>query len=140
MKSRHDYIQEWLRRVRSDLKVALHEMKRDDPASDVVCFHFQQAVEKMLKAWLVLNELEYKRSHNLEILLGACENADPSFERLRGIELLNPYAVDIRHPDDFYLPTREEMEEAARMTLEVRGFLKDKFLAAGVDAALLDVD
>ena len=36
MKSKEDYVRDWVRKAASDLKIALRESKAPDPASDAV--------------------------------------------------------------------------------------------------------
>lgn len=131
MKDRREYVQGWLRKAENDMKIALREMQADDSASDAVCFHFQQAAEKLLKAYLIWRETEYKPTHNIEVLLAACEKHDPAFKDLRRVESLTPYAVEVRYADDLYFPTREEMEQAAGMARDTEDFVRDKLTTIG---------
>jgi HEPN domain-containing protein len=132
MKDKLEYLRDWFAKARSDLKIARDEMNTAEPATDAVCFHFQQAVEKMLKAWLIWHEAEFKPIHNIEVLLAACEKMDPSFMELRAAEKLTPYAVQVRYADDFYVPPQAEMKEAAEITDRVEAFILSKFAAIGV--------
>ena len=131
MKSKEDYVRESVRKAASDLKIALRESKAPDPASDAVCFHFQQAVEKMLKAWLAWKEEPPTRTHNIEVLLAACEKIDPSFQSQRGAEALTPYAVELRYPDEAYFPSPQEMREAADLALAATRFVCGRFGSDG---------
>ena len=133
MKDRHEFVRDCLLKAGSDIKVALREMAAEDPALDVVCFHFQQYVEKMLKAWLSAHGVEYKPTHNLEILLVACERLDSSFSDLYGIQKLTPYATSIRYADDFYFPDKAEVEEAAQLAQNAGTFIQNKLKAQGFD-------
>ncbi len=133
MKDKLDRVREWFRKAESDLQIARHEMGFDDPATDAVCFHFQQAVEKMLKAWLIWHDVDFPPTHNIEVLLAACERIDPDFSDLRHVESLTPYSVDVRYADDFYLPSSDEAREAAEMARAVESFVLAKFTASGVE-------
>ena len=69
----------------NDLKIAKDEIITDKPATDAVCFHAQQCVEKYLKAYLVFNGkeiLKTLKNHNIEVLLIACKETDDSFNYL----------------------------------------------------------
>lgn len=44
----------------------------------------------------------------------------------RKAETLTPFAVEIRYPDDFYMPSREETEEAFSVATEVKAFVLAK--------------
>ena len=80
-KSREDYARGWFARARSDLKIARREMVAPDPAADAVCFHFRQAVEKMLKGWLAWREQEFPRTHNLAWIIHTTLEARASYVR-----------------------------------------------------------
>jgi hypothetical protein len=44
----------------------------------------------------------------------------------RKAEKLTPFAVEIRYPDDFYMPTRQEAEEAFAIAKEIKTFISAK--------------
>jgi HEPN domain-containing protein len=69
-----EYVRRWLTKANNDLKVAEHEivLRPEDMVTEAICFHCQQAVEKFLKAYLITNEIEFGRTHNLEYLLELC--------------------------------------------------------------------
>jgi len=48
-KTKLDLVKSWLKKAERDFKVAQRELFPDEPFSDIVCFHAQQAVEKYLK-------------------------------------------------------------------------------------------
>ena len=48
-------VKKWITKAESDLKIGKDEMLTDRPATDAVCFHMQQCVEKYLKAFLIFN-------------------------------------------------------------------------------------
>ncbi|MBM4030859.1 MAG: HEPN domain-containing protein [Planctomycetes bacterium] len=135
MKDRTEYVRDWFQKARNDLKIARDEMQTPEPATDGVCFHFQQAVEKMLKTWLIWRNIHFQPVHNIEVLLKQCEGDDRTFAELRGAENLTPYSVDVRYGDDFYMPTREETEEADRIAQAVEAFILKKFADAGISPA-----
>lgn len=126
MKSRLEYLQDWIAKAESDFKIARREMAHEDPASDAVCFHFQQCAEKMLKAYLIGMEASFRPTHNIAALLKLCEDLDPEFATLRHAEILTPYAVEIRFADDLYFPNEEETQEALECALAVRAMVLEK--------------
>lgn len=87
-----------LRLAKSDLK-ALRNMGDADCFDDVIWgFHAQQAVEKLLKAWLSLPGESYPRTHDLRVLLRQLERADASgIDRHMGLVDLTDYAVQFRY-------------------------------------------
>jgi HEPN domain-containing protein len=61
---------EWALKGENDLKNAAHtlEMGKECP-TDTVCFHAQQCVEKYLKALLVLKDINFPKTHNIEDII-----------------------------------------------------------------------
>ena len=53
----HSKVKQWLIKADNDLTIAGRDLKTDDPVTDAICFHAQQAAEKYLKAYLVYNFL-----------------------------------------------------------------------------------
>lgn len=131
MKSRTEYVQDWIAKAESDLKIARREMEHEDPASDAVCFHFQQCAEKLLKAYLLWREASFRPTHSIAALLKLCEDLDSEFGGLRHVELLTPYAVEIRYADDAYFPDEGEMREALQCALSVQTMVLEKLKSSG---------
>jgi HEPN domain-containing protein len=92
----------------------------EDLITDVACFHCQQAVEKYLKAFLTYHRVG--KTHDIVRLLQMCIEIYKQFESMdrEKIESLSIFAVEIRYPDDFYMPTIEELNEALKVALKVR--------------------
>lgn len=104
-----DYIRAWLQKAGSDMRNAEMIMSTDAVSLplDTVCFHCQQAAEKYLKAYLIYQNNPFPFSHNLADIVDACMQIDGDFESIqRKAETLTPYAVEVRYPDDFYMPTQ----------------------------------
>jgi HEPN domain-containing protein len=75
-----------------------------------ICFHAQQAVEKYLKAFLIYNNIDFPRTHDVDFLIQECQQID---EKSFNIDLksLTEFGVFFRYPDDFYVPGINETEE-----------------------------
>lgn len=113
----------------NDYKTAekLLNFPEDEVITDTLCFHCQQAVEKFLKAYLVYNRIEFGRTHSIEYLIRLCSTVDKEFESLYDItKNLTDYAVWIRYPDEFYIPTVEEAKEAFEAARQVKQFVFKK--------------
>lgn len=67
----------------------------------IIGFHCQQAVEKCLKAFLVLSDMEPPRSHDLLYLTLRCQSVGqlPEIDETI-LSRLNPYAVEHRYPSE----------------------------------------
>ncbi len=105
-------VKRWLLKARHDWSVAERILAAGGEETDVGAFHCQQAVEKMLKAYLVSRRIEFEKVHDLGRLLDQCLADDSRFESLRdGIEPLTLYAVAFRYPGPAD-PSRQELESA----------------------------
>jgi len=110
---KREVILRWLHKAESDIKVARQILEMPEPPTDAVCFHCQQAVEKYLKAFLTLKDVRIKKIHDLNVLLDMCIEEDKEFENIDRdrITSLSHFAVEIRYPDEFYIPSVEEAKE-----------------------------
>ena len=61
---------EWIKKAESDYQLAVSLMRRRKvPVRDHVCFHFQQAAEKYVKARLEEANVRFPKTHDIEQLL-----------------------------------------------------------------------
>ncbi|TAL67168.1 MAG: HEPN domain-containing protein [Bacteroidetes bacterium] len=54
-------------------------LKSDEPITDSICFHSQQAAEKFLKLYLVYKGIEPEKTHNISDLLYKCKLLSEEF-------------------------------------------------------------
>lgn len=83
-----------------------------------VCFFAQQAVEKSLKAVLILNGVELRKTHDLEKLVALLLdiNITPPYTS-ETFGRLNPYAVTLRYDDtEIERISRADIEEIVNTT------------------------
>lgn len=124
---------EWIAKAERDLKIGKDEFATEDPATDMICFHMQQCVEKNLKAFLIFHGREIRRTHIIEELIRECIEIDSDFQQLFEIKAhtLTDFAVELRYPGDISLPSDEETKEAIEITERVRQFILDKLREKG---------
>ncbi|MHB1375194.1 MAG: HEPN domain-containing protein [Thauera sp.] len=75
-------------------------------------FHAQQSIEKAMKAVCVLQEIEFRRTHDLAALAELIRADDLDVPvSVDALRLINPFAVEFRY-DDEIVPsiTRDELE------------------------------
>lgn len=99
MKKRDKETREWLEKAAEDARSAriLHE--RSTKVYPVICFHCQQAAEKVLKACLVSLSQSFDTLHSLHYLLELLTQHQDDFNKLsEEADILSPYAVVIRYP------------------------------------------
>lgn len=113
----------WIIKADNDFKTIEHELERDDPITDTICYHSQQVAEKYLKLFLVSKGIEPLKTHNILILKNECEKIDPSFTLLADIEYLTDYAVELRYPGNFYIPSLKEAREAYKDAENIKTFV-----------------
>lgn len=120
-----DIVKLWIIKADNDFKAGKDELATENSATDTVCFHMQQCVEKYLKAYLVYKNHEISRTHNLTYLLQECVEINKEFEKLKNLEAdeLSVYAVGSMYPDDFYMPTQAESQKAVTIAQEARQFV-----------------
>jgi HEPN domain-containing protein len=104
-----EYLNNWLFRAKEDIAVIDNLYKTDpDLYASTICFHAQQAVEKSLKAFLVYNNIDFPRTHDVDFLLMECKKIDSKDFNI-DLGSLSDFGVNIRYPDDFYITDKEEI-------------------------------
>ncbi|MFW5755959.1 MAG: HEPN domain-containing protein [Tangfeifania sp.] len=120
-----EFVVQWMNKANEDLLVVKKLTEFEMVALSSVCFHCQQAVEKYLKAYLISNGKEIKKTHNIEFLLSECEDFDSDFA---GIDPknLSDFGVEIRYPGDLYTPSEQEAKEYIEIAHLVEKVVNEK--------------
>lgn len=120
-------IKEWLDKAEEDYLFAINNLKAKNSFYTYICFHFHQSAEKYLKAYIIANELEFKRIHDLIELLRICKEKDSNFSILK--EDCNPFYIDTRYPVHWGINYDEDITIKAKEKVEnIRGFIKERIL------------
>jgi HEPN domain-containing protein len=108
-----DLIEDWIRHAKSDLVTARHMFEDVYPKEmEISAYHCQQCAEKVLKSFLVANDIDPPKIHNLRRLCSLCKDIDGEFSVLEtDCESLNPLGADVRYPNE--LAPDETMAKAA---------------------------
>jgi len=103
-----DLVREWFEIASVDLRAAAHLYETMHPKPfEIICYHCQQAVEKVLKGFLTDCDIEPPRIHDLEQLCKMCVRHDTSFEAfMEQCRDLTEYAASARYP------SKDEIEES----------------------------
>lgn len=125
---KREIVLRWIKKAESDLKTAKALLELKTVITESVCFHCQQAIEKYLKAFLTDKEVRFGKVHDLRTLIDLCIEKDKDFEKLDKdkISELTFYAVDLRYPDEFYIPSINEAKDAFDSTTKVKEFVLEK--------------
>ena len=128
-------VREWLAKADDDYNFAKVTLSEDNKYYSQICFHFQQAAEKYLKAFIVAYDLEFEKIHNLIALLKICGKKDTSLLALmEQCELLNTAYIDTRYP--VHWPTDYSKDKALKMqdaSSEVAQAVKETLAKGGIN-------
>lgn len=114
-----EYIENWLFRAREDISLIKNLVDSGiESYTSSICFHAQQGVEKYLKSFLILHDIDFPRTHDVDYLLSECQKIDiNSFEI--DLKSLTEFGVSIRYPDDFFIPSVKEAQEYYEITIQI---------------------
>jgi HEPN domain-containing protein len=123
-----ELVNKWLMKAERDFKTVKKLMGVGEIITDTACFHAQQSIEKYLKAFLIYHQIPFGRTHDLIFLVQKCKDIDKDFEKFNipKVDKLTDYAVEVRYPNEFYIPTLEEARESYQIAKEIRDFVKGK--------------
>lgn len=97
--------QEWIDFAKMDFLTAKHLDEHMYPKPlEIICYHCQQSIEKLLKGVLISKGVTIKKTHDLGLLaeiLGEYEAVDEKY--LEMCDNLTPYGVKIRYPQELYI-------------------------------------
>jgi HEPN domain-containing protein len=121
------YVGSWMDKAEHDLLSAQRLLEIEPLILDSACFHCQQAVEKCLKAYLIYNEFDIQKTHDIIALLNQCSNFDSVFGTIDPMDI-NAYAVNGRYPDANLMPSKEEAEGYYQLALQVKSLVTERII------------
>ena len=103
---------EWINRALSNLNLGKNLIEGVN--LEDLCFNFQQAVEKSLKAVLIKNNIKVPRTHSISELISILKQNSIKIpaEIEKNASVLSIYAVDTRYPDNYFCIDKEDYKEA----------------------------
>jgi len=103
----------WFQFAEMDFQTAIHLYENMyPPPREIICFHCQQAVEKLLKGLLIYFGEEIIKTHDLTLLVSRLQNfVDLSDDEKKICAKLSLYAVETRYPHE--LEIQEQHVKAA---------------------------
>ena len=122
--AKEEILKQWLNKAKDDLRSAEYLSTMHHPTPDeIICFHCQQQAEKYLKAFIFLQDIEPEKTHDLEKLLGTCQEYNDKFSTLlTKAVILKGYGVIPRYPNELGI-TNEDMKTAIRYAKDVQEFI-----------------
>jgi len=120
-------VSEWIRFAQMDYDHAVKTVETHYPIPiEIICYHCQQSVEKILKAFIIQKSGSLIKTHDLDVLLNQCKQYSSDFDIFVGAcENLSLYATQTRYPSDIEL-TETEMRQAIKDTSLILNFTKSK--------------
>jgi HEPN domain-containing protein len=124
-----DPVQEWIDLARQDEASARFLLQMRPLPLEVICFHCQQAAEKLIKAVLAKHGLDIPKTHDLPVLLDLAAEPVPSLAVLDQPALdLNAFSVLVRYPSHIPLEKAD-----AKDALEAVEAMKAAILSSLLD-------
>jgi HEPN domain-containing protein len=120
-------VKEWFRYAGNDLIVAKRCVDDFYPKqTEIAAFHSQQCAEKALKAYLIYNDIDPPKTHDLTILCEMCQDIDASFVKIKGwCDPLTPFGVSVRYPDEI-APDETIAKSAVDKAQQIYDFCRGK--------------
>lgn len=115
------WVARWIRLAAGDLELARLGLAADGfDVYELIGFHAQQAVEKLIKAFLARSAVDFRDQHDIDYLQRLVEKVDKGLAtRIDPATALNRYAVRTRYPGRYGPVTREQAETAVRIAMAV---------------------
>jgi HEPN domain-containing protein len=112
----------WIAKAENDLLNIRNNLASASTPWDTVCYHAQQAAEKMLKAFLVSRGRAPAPVHDLVAILSDCAALDRALAKLEPeCRLLARYATRARYPARGMEPAAAEGQAAFAAAQKIRG-------------------
>lgn len=125
----------WLTQAKDEFQDADDLRKRN--RFYLALFHFQQAAEKALKAYLYLKvkSIEVFYTHSIDDLLEMTFDITPDFREVAQAKKLDRYYIPTRYPNGLpgsvpsrYFDDPKEAEEAMELAKSLIGFVEKKIM------------
>ena len=102
----------WLRYAEEDLVTAETLLRQPHVPSRQACWFAQQAAEKALKAALIFLQIDFRRTHDLNVLRDLVPESWQLKTALPNLGNLNRWAVEARYPEAMREATETDASEA----------------------------
>jgi len=120
-------VDQWKAKAESDWKTVEILLESEQCPAETVCFHCQQFVEKLLKGFLTLREVESPRTHDIRRLIQLAEPYAPELLTLIDrSDILTVHGVETRYPGDWPKVDSEEMGKVVDLAREFRKILLER--------------
>lgn len=121
-----EYFKEWQKKAEEDFD-SVKILLENNGIPAIICYHCQQVVEKYLKGYLVYNNVEFPKSHQLDVLLEEAVKINEAFKDYSDeVAPLNNYYIEARYPMDI----KEDISiNEAKIAFEIADKIKNFVLS-----------
>ncbi|MCK9208056.1 MAG: HEPN domain-containing protein [Salinivirgaceae bacterium] len=124
MSEKIEIVKKWIEKADHDLGTGQLTYLYLPQYRDTIAFHCQQAAEKYLKGFLLFSDIPFKKQHSLNYLLGLLSQKIEISDKLYDdASELEDFAVEIRYPDTSVDLSDEEIQQAFKISKQVREFV-----------------
>ena len=111
-----DAVRQWRVKAQSDWDAVEILTASKRCPTDTVCFHCQQFVEKLLKAFLTKNNIEAPKTHDLRRLIQLAQPLAPELSLLADVsDELTIHGVETRYPGELRQIKKSEMKRVVEL-------------------------
>ncbi|MDR2592812.1 MAG: HEPN domain-containing protein [Chitinispirillales bacterium] len=132
MSTNNAIVGEWIYLAQMDYDYALKSANTFHPAPvEIICFHCQQAAEKILKGYIAANGDTPVKTHDLVVLIKYCKQYSSDFDNYADYcYTLTAYISDTRYPPKLSLE-ESDMKQALNHARKILEFTKSKLAEMG---------
>ena len=127
-------VSKWIQYALADYNAAINMVRLHKPVPvEIVCYHCQQAAEKILKAYTIAKSKTLTKTHDLVILLNQCKEYSGEFDKYaKHCIALTTYASLSRYPSNVEL-TEQQMKQVLKDVSDIMVFMVPLFNEMGYE-------
>ena len=124
---KNEIVNEWLNYANMDMISAQYLTSLKPMPYEIICYHCQQTVEKLLKAYIIFNDGELLRTHDLIELNTICSTYCSDFSNIMDNCInLNDYSVQVRYPYHQFDIEEIDVENALKDMEIINNFVRKR--------------
>jgi HEPN domain-containing protein len=123
----NEFYKDWIKKATEYFQTCKILIKNEHFPSSVVCFHSQQIAEKMIKAYLTKNNIEFPKTHDVVLLIDKyCIPEKQNFSAIREeCLLLTDYGILPRYPGDYFEASKSGALHAFESAKKIQNFISN---------------
>ena len=121
-------VEDWVLLADKDLCAAEILLNMDNPLTNIVAFHCQQAIEKYLKALIIEKDIPMIKTHDLIKLNGLIKEIEDTGIDEQKLMVINEVYIESRYPGDLGLmpdgmPSDAQAKEFVQYVNEIKAII-----------------